>query len=44
MLTASLPFDDSNNAQMLKKQTSMKLTFPRRSQSPVTLSAKELIM
>ncbi|KAJ9588224.1 hypothetical protein L9F63_018388 [Diploptera punctata] len=44
MLTATMPFDDTNIKQMLKVQTSKKLSFPCRYESSISNSAKKLVM
>ncbi|XP_069698893.1 testis-specific serine/threonine-protein kinase 6-like [Periplaneta americana] len=44
MLTATMPFDDSNIKQMLERQTSKKLTFPCQADSSISLPAKKLVM
>ena len=44
MLTATMPFDDSNVAQMLEIQLTKSLTFPSKSQVTVSPLAKKLVM
>ncbi|PSN32409.1 Testis-specific serine/threonine-protein kinase 1 [Blattella germanica] len=44
MLTATMPFDDSNIKQMLKIQNSKKLSFPCRCETSVSNAAKKLVM
>ncbi|KAL0271353.1 UNVERIFIED_CONTAM: hypothetical protein PYX00_008470 [Menopon gallinae] len=44
MLTATMPFDDSNVAQMLEIQLTKSLTFPSKSQLLISPLAKKLVM